>query len=111
MGGTTGFRSSFWEGQPSKGNVRVLSPAGRRRQRREQRRWRRLELERPAGMHKTIETFLTIVREAFLSRAAFHTEILALRQQVTVLKRERPRPSLRMVALTKPFRLPGAQRI
>ena len=50
-----------------------------------------------AGMHKTMETFLTIVREAFLSRAALHTEILALRQQVAVLKRERPRPSLRMV--------------
>ena len=49
-----------------------------------------------AGMDKTIETFLTIVREAFPSRAALHTEILALRQQVAVLKRERPRPSLRM---------------
>ena len=47
-------------------------------------------------MHKTIEIFLTIVREAFLSRAALHTEMLALRQQVAVLKRERPRPSLRM---------------
>ena len=49
-----------------------------------------------AGMDKTIEIFLTIVREAFLSRAALHTEMLALRQQVAVLKRERPRPSLRM---------------
>ncbi len=39
----------------------------------------------------------TIVREAFLSREALHTEMLALRQQVAVLKRERPRPSLRMV--------------
>ena len=47
-------------------------------------------------MDKTIEIFLTIVREAFLSRAALHTEMLALRQQVAVLKRERPRPSLRM---------------
>ena len=41
-----------------------------------------------AGMHKTIEIFLTIVREAFPSRAALHTEMLALRQQVAVLKRE-----------------------
>ena len=48
-------------------------------------------------MDKTTEIFLTIVREAFLSRAALHTEILALRQQVAILKRERPRPSLRMV--------------
>jgi len=48
-------------------------------------------------MHKTIEAFLTIVREAFPSRAALHTEIFALRQQVAVLKRQRPRPSLRMV--------------
>ena len=47
-------------------------------------------------MDKTIEIFLTIVREAFLSRAALHAEMLALRQQVAVLKRERPRPSLRM---------------
>ncbi len=49
-------------------------------------------------MDKTIEIFLTIVREALLSRAALHTEMLALRQQVVVLKRERPRPSLRMAA-------------
>ena len=47
-------------------------------------------------MHKTIEIFLTTVREAFLSRAALHIEILALRQQVAVLKRKGPRPSLRM---------------
>ena len=47
-------------------------------------------------MDKTIEIFLTIVREPFLSRAALHTEILALHQQVAVLKREWSRPSLRM---------------
>ncbi len=47
-------------------------------------------------MHKIIEIVLAIVRGAFLSRAALHTEILALRQQVAVLKRQRPRPSLRM---------------
>ena len=40
-----------------------------------------------SGMHKIIEIFA--------DRAAFHTEILALRQQVAVLKRKRPRPSLR----------------
>ena len=39
-------------------------------------------------MHKIIEIFA--------GRAALHTEILALRQQVAVLKRKRPRPSLRM---------------
>ena len=33
--------------------------------------------------------------EIFADRAALHTEILALRQQVAVLKRKRPRPSLR----------------
>ena len=38
-------------------------------------------------MHKIIEIFA--------DRAALHTEILALRQQVGVLKRQRPRPSLR----------------
>ena len=40
-------------------------------------------------MDKTIEIFLTIVREAFPSRAAVHTEMLALRQQVAVLKRDK----------------------
>ena len=40
-----------------------------------------------SGMHKIIEIFA--------DRAALHTEILALRQQVAVLKRKRPRPSLR----------------
>ena len=38
-------------------------------------------------MHKIIEIFA--------DRAALHTEILALRQQVAVLKRKRPRPLLR----------------
>ena len=40
-----------------------------------------------SGMHKIIEIFA--------DRAALHTEILALRQQVAVLKRKRPRPLLR----------------
>ena len=40
-----------------------------------------------SGMHKIIEMFA--------DRAALHTEILALRQQVAVLKRKRPRPLLR----------------
>ena len=40
-----------------------------------------------SGMHKIIEIFA--------DRAALHTEILALRQQVSVLKRQWPRPSLR----------------
>ncbi len=39
-------------------------------------------------MHKIIEIFV--------GRAALHTEILALRQQVAVLKRNKPRPSLRV---------------
>jgi transposase InsO family protein len=47
-------------------------------------------------MHKIIEILLAVFREIFLDRAALHTEILALRQQVAVLKRKRPRPSLRM---------------
>ena len=41
----------------------------------------------PSGMHKIIEIFA--------DRAALHTEILARRQQVAVLKRKRPRPLLR----------------
>ena len=40
-----------------------------------------------SGMHKIIEIFA--------DRVALHTEILALRQQVAVLKRKRPRPLLR----------------
>ena len=40
-----------------------------------------------SGMHKIIEIFA--------DRAALHTEIPALRQQVAVLKRKRPRPLLR----------------
>jgi hypothetical protein len=41
-----------------------------------------------SGMHKIVKIFA--------GRAALHTEILALRQQVAVLKRKRPRPPLRM---------------
>ncbi len=50
-------------------------------------------------MHKIIEMVLAVFREIFLGRAALHTEILALRQQVAVLKRKRPRPSLRMMEI------------
>ncbi len=49
-----------------------------------------------SGMHKIIEILLGVFREIFLDRAALHTEILALRQQVAILKRKRPQPSLRM---------------
>ena len=41
-----------------------------------------------SGMYKIVEIFA--------DRAALHTEILDLRQQVAVLKRKRPGPSLRM---------------
>ena len=34
---------------------------------------------------------LSVFREIVLGRAALHTEILALRQQVAVLKRKKPR--------------------
>lgn len=47
-------------------------------------------------MHNIINTLLSVLREIFVGRAALHMEILALRQQVTVLKRKRPRPSLQM---------------
>ena len=47
-------------------------------------------------MHKIINILLSVFREIFVGRAALHTEILALRQQIAVLKRKRPRPSLRM---------------
>ena len=46
-------------------------------------------------MHKIINMLISVFREIVLGRAALHTEILALRQQVAVLKRKRPRPSLR----------------
>ncbi len=49
-----------------------------------------------SGMHKIIEIALTVFREIFVGRAALHTEILALRQQVAVLKRNKPRPALRV---------------
>ncbi len=38
------------------------------------------------------------INEIFVGRVALHTEILALRQQVAVLKRKRSRPTLRMRA-------------
>ena len=46
-------------------------------------------------MHKIINMLISVFREIVLGRAALHTEILALRQQGAVLKRKRPRPSLR----------------
>jgi len=49
-----------------------------------------------SGPHKIIEILLAVFRKVFLGRAALHTEFLALRQQVAVLKRKRPRPWLRM---------------
>jgi len=45
-------------------------------------------------MHKIIKILISVFREIFAGRAALHMEILALRQQVAVLKRKRPRPSL-----------------
>ena len=47
-------------------------------------------------MHKIINMLISVFREIVLGRAALHTEIRALRQQVAVLKRKRPWPSLRM---------------
>ena len=47
-------------------------------------------------MHKIIKPLISVFREIFVGRAALHTEILALRQQVAVLKRNKPRPSLRV---------------
>ena len=46
-------------------------------------------------MHKIIKILISVFREIVVGRAALHTEILVLRQQVAVLKRKRPRPSLR----------------
>ena len=46
-------------------------------------------------MHKIINMLISVFRKIVLGRAALHTEILALRQQVAVLKQKRPRPSLR----------------
>ena len=40
-----------------------------------------------SGMHKIIKILLSVFREIFVGRAALHMEILALRQQVAVLKR------------------------
>ena len=39
-----------------------------------------------SGMHKLINILFSVFREIFAGRAALHTEILALRQQVAVLK-------------------------
>jgi hypothetical protein len=41
-----------------------------------------------------ITAFLTAVRVFFRNRVDTSLEVLALRQQVAVLKRKRPRPSL-----------------
>ena len=50
----------------------------------------------------TIQIVFTMVREAFLSRAALHLENLALRQQLAVVHRKSPRPSL--CTADRPFR-------
>ena len=47
-----------------------------------------------SDMRTTIQIVFTMVREAFLSRAALHLENLALRQQLAVVHRKSPRPSL-----------------
>ena len=47
-----------------------------------------------SDMRTTIQIVFTMVREAFLSCAALHLENLALRQQLAVVHRKSPRPSL-----------------
>ena len=49
-----------------------------------------------SDMQTTLQIVFAMVREAFLSRAALHLENLALRQQLAVVQRESPRPSLCM---------------
>ena len=49
-----------------------------------------------SGMHKIIKILISVFREIFVGRTTLHIEILALRQQVAVLKRKRYRPSLQM---------------
>ena len=46
-------------------------------------------------MQTIVAILVAFVREIVLSRATLHLENIALRQQVAVLKRERPRPRLR----------------
>ncbi len=46
-------------------------------------------------MRTTFQIVFAALHAAFLKRAALHLEILALRQQVAILKRERRRFSLR----------------
>jgi hypothetical protein len=43
--------------------------------------------------------FITILRASFCSRYNLSLEIMALRQQLAVLKRKNPRPSLRKKVL------------
>jgi hypothetical protein len=45
-------------------------------------------------MQTIVVILVAFVREIFLSRATLHLENIALRQQVAVLKQERPRPWL-----------------
>ena len=49
-----------------------------------------------SDMQTTLQIVFAMVREAFLGRAALHLENLALRQQLAVVQRESPRPSLCM---------------
>ena len=62
-----------------------------------------------SDMRTTIQIVFTMVREAFLSRAALHLENLALRQQLAVVHRKSPRPSLgtadRLFWVVPPFYL------
>ncbi len=46
-------------------------------------------------MQTIVMNLVAFVREIVLSRATLQLEIIALRQQVAVLKRERPQPRLR----------------
>ena len=48
-------------------------------------------------MRTTIQFVLAMIREAFLIRTALHLENLALRQQLAALKRDKAKPSLRML--------------
>jgi len=47
-----------------------------------------------SDMRTTIQIVFTMVREAFLGRAALHLENLALRQQLAGVHRKSSRPSL-----------------
>jgi putative transposase len=56
--------------------------------------WRRSSATKGSDMLELLLSVLAAVRVFFRSRADVSLEVLALRQQVAVLKRQRPRPSL-----------------